>query len=58
MVNQLLFKKKKKEWWCTCVVPATQEVEVGGSQSRMARQKYETLSEKQTKIKRTDWLKW
>jgi hypothetical protein len=39
-------------WWCTLIIPATQEAEIGGSRDRNSLDKLsETLSQKQNKNK-------
>jgi hypothetical protein len=43
-------REGRKEQWCTYIILATGEVEVGGSQ--LPGQKQETLSEKETEAKR------
>jgi hypothetical protein len=46
-----------KQWqMLTTLIPAIEKAEVGGLQSRLARQKCQTLSEKHTKSKRTEGM--
>jgi hypothetical protein len=47
-ISKTLSQKISWMWWHTPVIPVTQEVEVYGRPG----QKYETLSEKQTKVKK------
>jgi hypothetical protein len=57
-VSKILSEKPSWEWWSTPIIPPPQEAKLRGPQSRPARQKHKTLSEKQTKAKRAGaWLK-